>query len=81
MNHPTQKPLALCEKLLKSCKQDPDNGFVFVPFAGSWSECVAAKKLGLPFVGVELNEEYVKLIHERLETHGSLSCISSEPVE
>ena len=81
MNHPTQKPLALCEKLLKSCKQDPDNGFVFVPFAGSGSECVAAKKLGLPFVGVELNEEYVKLIHERLETHGSLSCISSEPVE
>ncbi len=64
VNHPTQKPLALCEKLLRSCKQD--EGYVLVPFAGSGSECVAAKSLGLPFIGIELNEEYVKLIHERL---------------
>lgn len=64
VNHPTQKPLALCEKLIMSCKQ-PD-GYVLVPFAGSGSECVAAKKIGLSFVGIELNEEYVKLIHERL---------------
>jgi site-specific DNA-methyltransferase (adenine-specific) len=37
-----------------------------VPFAGSGSECVAAKKLGLPFIGVELNEDYVKLAESRL---------------
>lgn len=67
VNHPTQKPLALCERLLKSCKQPPENGYVFVPFAGSGSECVAARDLGLPFVGVELNEDYVKLINERLQ--------------
>jgi len=79
VNHPTQKPLALCDKLLRSCKQDPENGFVFVPFAGSGSECVAARDLGLPFIGVELNEEYVKLINERLNPQGNLSCISSEP--
>lgn len=64
--HPTQKPLALCEKLLRSCKQGPEDGYVLVPFAGSGSECVAAKKLGLPFIGVEMNEEYVKLINSRL---------------
>ena len=50
-----------------------------MPFAGSGSECIAAKELGLPFVAVELNEEYVKLIRERLETHGNFNCISSEP--
>ena len=66
VNHPTQKPLALCEKLIKSCMQSPSEGYVFVPFAGSGSECVAAKKMGLSFIGVELNEEYVKIIHERL---------------
>jgi site-specific DNA-methyltransferase (adenine-specific) len=65
VDHPTQKPIALCEKLLLSCKQS--DGYVLVPFAGSGSECVAAKKMGLPFVGIELNEEYVKLIHHRLE--------------
>jgi site-specific DNA-methyltransferase (adenine-specific) len=66
VNHPTQKPLALCEKLLRSCKQPVSEGYVLVPFAGSGSECVAAKNLGLPFIGIELNEEYVKLINERL---------------
>ena len=65
VNHPTQKPLALCEKLLRSCKQS--EGYVLVPFAGSGSECVAAKKLGLPYVGIEINETYVALIEERLE--------------
>lgn len=67
VNHPTQKPLALCEKLLRSCKQPASDGYVLVPFAGSGSECVAAKQLGLPFVGIELNSDYIKLIHQRLE--------------
>jgi site-specific DNA-methyltransferase (adenine-specific) len=66
VNHPTQKPMALCEKLLRSCKQPSSEGYVLVPFAGSGSECLASKNLGLPFVGIELNEEYVKLIKERL---------------
>lgn len=66
VNHPTQKPISLCEKLLRSCKQPNTEGYVLVPFAGSGSECVASKNLGLPFIGIELNEEYVKLINERL---------------
>ena len=81
VNHPTQKPLELCEKLLKSCKQDPENGFVLVPFAGSGSECVAAKRLGLPFVGVEINEEYIELINDRLNDQGNLTSISSSVIE
>jgi len=68
VDHPTQKPLALCEKLLKSCKQDPSQGFVLVPFAGSGSECLAAKLLHLPFVGIEINPEYVSLIQSRIGT-------------
>lgn len=65
VDHPTQKPLALCEKLLRSCYQD--DGYVLIPFAGSGSECVAAKKLGLPFVAIEINPVYVELIMKRLE--------------
>ena len=64
VDHPTQKPLALCETLLKSCQQT--EGYVLVPFAGSGSECVAAKKLNLPFVGMELNPDYVTLTQKRL---------------
>ena len=64
VNHPTQKPLALCDKLIRSCRQS--DGYVFIPFAGSGSECVAAKSLGLPFIATEINDEYVKMIRERL---------------
>ena len=64
VDHPTQKPLALCERLIRSCAQK--EGYVLVPFAGSGSECVAAKKMGLSFVGVELNDTYVALARGRL---------------
>lgn len=66
VDHPTQKPIALCEKLIKSCKQSPYEGYVLIPFAGSGSECVAAKNIGLSFIGIEINKDYVELIKQRL---------------
>jgi site-specific DNA-methyltransferase (adenine-specific) len=66
VDHPTQKPLALCERLIRSCKQNPTDGYVLIPFAGSGSECVSAKNLGLPFVGIELNKDYIDIINSRL---------------
>ena len=69
VNHPTQKPLELCEKLIKSCmNKELENNILVVPFAGSGSECVAAKKLGVNFIGYEINNEYVQLCNERLST-------------
>lgn len=63
-DHPTQKPLILCEKLIKSTF-NKDN-LLIVPFAGSGSECVAAKKLNIPFIGFEINIAFVALIKKRL---------------
>ena len=58
--HPTQKPLALTEKLILSCK--PQGKFnVLVPFCGSGSECAAVLKNGGNFIGFELNSDYIKL--------------------
>ena len=39
---------------------------VVIPFAGSGSECVAAQKMGVEFIGFEINPEYVELCNERL---------------
>ncbi len=66
VNHPTRKPLELCEKLIKSCINKGSDNLLVVPFAGSGSECVASKKLGVGFIGYELNNEYVELCNERL---------------
>lgn len=65
IKHPTQKPLELAEKLIKSA-MPRRNGVVLVPFAGSGSECVMAKKLGLSYIGIEINPEYVKLAEKWL---------------
>jgi len=78
VDHPTQKPLALCERLLRSCAQPATAGIVLVPFAGSGSECVAASRLGLPFVGMELNADYVTLARGRLEAEKQPAAAVSE---
>ena len=66
VNHPTQKPLALCEKLLKASMNLRTHTSCVVPFAGSGSECLAAKNLGINFIGFEINPDYVILCNERL---------------
>jgi site-specific DNA-methyltransferase (adenine-specific) len=68
VNHPTQKPLELCEKLIKASKNKDGKTLLVVPFAGSGSECVAAKKNEINYIGYEINEDYVNLCEERLSS-------------
>jgi len=67
VDHPTQKPLALCDTLIKAALNKGGETLVVVPFVGSGSECVAAKNLGVIFIGFEINEEYVAIANKRLE--------------
>lgn len=59
LKHPTQKPMALTRRLILS-RVNGTGGRVLVPFAGSGSECVVAKSMGVEFLGVEINPEFVK---------------------
>lgn len=62
--HPTQKPLSLLEQLLRaSC---PPGGRALDPFNGSGTTGVAAATLGLSYVGIELDPEYLALSKRRL---------------
>ena len=49
LHHPTQKPMSLTKKLMLS-RINSGNGKVLIPFAGSGSECVVAKELGIDFL-------------------------------
>jgi DNA modification methylase len=63
--HPTQKPLALIEKLITdyggNCKTILD------PFMGSGTTIRAAKDLGFQATGIELEEKYCEIAARRLQ--------------
>jgi len=63
--HPTVKPLKLMEYLCILTKT-PTGGIILDPFAGSGTTCMAAKKVGRDFIGIEKEPEYVKIAEARL---------------
>ena len=65
--HPSMKPLALCEHLIKLFSNESE--LVLVPFAGSGSEMLSAAKLGRRCVGCEISSEYCDLIRRRFAGH------------
>ena len=66
LKHPTQKPMRLTQRLILS-KIIGNNGNVLIPFAGSGSECIVAKQLGINYLGIELNPEYVDFANKWLK--------------
>ena len=64
-SHPAQKPEKLMAKLILASSDEGD--LVFDPFAGSGTTCVAAKKLGRSFIGIEKDERYCIWAQQRLE--------------
>ena len=63
-NHPTQKPIALLERVIKASSNKGD--LVLDPFSGSFTTSYVAQKLGRRSIGIELQEEYVKIGLRRL---------------
>lgn len=62
--HPTQKPLRLITRMLQISARPGD--LVLVPFAGAGSECVAASRLDMRYLGFETNAEYADICRRRL---------------
>jgi DNA modification methylase len=65
-NHPTVKPVALMEYLIKLVT--PPGGLVLDPFNGSGSTGIAAELLGMDYVGIELDPNYCEIAKKRIET-------------
>jgi len=61
--HPTVKPTDLMTWLVRLIT--PPGGIVLDPFAGSGSTCVAARREGFFFIGIERELEYVEIARKR----------------
>jgi site-specific DNA-methyltransferase (adenine-specific) len=64
-NHPTQKPIALLERIIKASSNKGD--IVLDPFSGTFTTCYVAKTLGRESIGIEIQDEYVKIGLRRLQ--------------
>ncbi|MDX9883589.1 MAG: adenine-specific DNA-methyltransferase [Prolixibacteraceae bacterium] len=64
-DHPTQKPIALLERIIKASSNPGD--IVLDPFSGTFTTSYVAKKLNRKSIGIEINEEFTKIGLRRVQ--------------
>jgi len=69
LKHPTQKPMDLTKKLILSRINKKLKGNLLIPFAGSGSECVLASSMNIPFLGFEINPDYVRFARSWIKSN------------
>ena len=63
--YPTQKPLALLERIIKASSKKGD--IVLDPFCGCATTCVAAEKLRRNWIGIDVSKKAQELVEKRLK--------------
>lgn len=63
--HPSQKPESLLERIIKASSNQGD--VVLDPFAGTFTTCAVANRLGRINIGIEREDAYVKIGLRRLD--------------
>lgn len=67
----TQKPLALLDRIIEaSC---PKKGLILDPFCGCSTACLAAKRLGRKWIGIDISPRAEGLLKRRLKNELGLS--------
>src|SRR2546426_818931 len=64
--HPTQKPVALLERILLASSNPGD--LVLDPFLGSGTTLLAARRLDRKAIGIEIEEKYLEIAVKRIES-------------
>ena len=68
IGYPTQKPLALLERIIKASSNEGD--LVLDPFCGCGTAVDAAAKLGRKYLGVDISAIAVRVMEQRLRSRG-----------
>lgn len=69
-NHPTQKPLELINRIVRS--SSPKEGLVLDPFMGSGTTAISCIRNNRNYVGFELNPIYCEMIECRIQKNKTL---------
>jgi len=77
LGYPTQKPLALLERIIKASSNPGD--IVFDPFCGCGTALATAKKLGREYIGIDSNFEAIKLTRQRLSQIATYGGLNADP--
>jgi site-specific DNA-methyltransferase (adenine-specific) len=62
--HPAQKPIELLENLILAVSNE--NDIIIDPFLGSGTTALVAKKNNRNYIGIEIDEKYVKIAKDRI---------------
>ena len=73
VGYPTQKPLALLERIIGSSSHL--GNVVLDPFCGCATTCVAAERLQRQWIGIDLSPKSFKLTKLRFEQHGIIKTV------
>ena len=69
--HPTVKPLALIEKLVKLITPTNSHNIVLDPFMGSGTTALAARNNNVNWIGIEINKHYIDIANKRLHKNSA----------
>ena len=75
--YPTQKPLALYERIIQASSQPGD--VVLDPFSGCATTPVAAERLGRQWIGIDIWEKAYDVVCDRLKQEGLALPDDAEP--
>jgi len=74
--HPTQKPIALLDRIIKASSNS--KSVVLDPFSGTFTTSYVAKLLDRKSIGIEINEDYIKIGLRRLNIQQDYDGIKLE---
>jgi len=63
-NHPTQKPIELLKRIIVSSSKE--GSVILDPFNGSGTTGIVAKALGRKYIGIDKEEDFLKLTLKRV---------------
>lgn len=69
--YPTQKPLKLLERIIKS--SCPENGWVFDPFCGSGTTALASQLLGRNCITCDVNPDAIEIAKQSISSDNDLT--------